>query len=205
MKVNLRKLMQLIMFFAQQDAVKPLGKTKLFKLLYFTDATHVRTVGQSITGVEYLKYPYGPVPMQGAFALKELQKHRLIRYNRIQLPNKQFRWDITALQMPDMTTFTEQEMHTIHQVIKQYGEDTASVLSWRSHQESAWLFAEEWMPLHLAPEKRLVEPNAKNAEAIALLDQWYATPDDKPPGYWDDLLEEIETHRLHFRDEDLEL
>ncbi len=37
------------------------------------------------------------------------------------------------------------------------------------------------------------------------LEQWYATLDDKPPGYWDDLLEEIETHPLHFGDEDLAL
>jgi len=73
MKVNLRKLMQLMVFFAHHEAVKPLGKTKLFKLLYFTDVTHLRMVGQSITGAEYLKYPFGPVPMQGSFALKELR------------------------------------------------------------------------------------------------------------------------------------
>jgi len=205
MKVNLRKLMQLIVFFAHQEAVKPLGKTKLFKLLYFTDVTHLRTVGQSITGAEYLKYPYGPVPMQGAFALKELQKHQLIRHNRVQLPTKRFRWDVTALQMPDMTIFTEQEMHTIHLVIEQYGEDTAAVLSWKSHQESAWLFAEEWMPLQLAPTPHRTKDDGKNMAALELLEQWYATPDDKPPGYWDDLLAEIETHPLHFGDEDLAL
>ncbi|HEY7493604.1 MAG TPA: hypothetical protein VIH59_21150 [Candidatus Tectomicrobia bacterium] len=44
----------------------------------------------------------------------------------------------------------------------------------------------------------------ENAEAIALLEQWYAIPDDKPPGYWDDLLEEIEAHPLHFGNEDFE-
>src|SRR5215510_5956153 len=81
MKVNLRKLMQLIVFFAHHEAVKPLGKTKLFKLLYFTDVTHMRTVGEPITGAEYLKYPNGPVPVQGDFALKELQKHRLSSQN----------------------------------------------------------------------------------------------------------------------------
>ena len=69
MKVNLRKLMQLIMFFVCHETVKPLGRTKLFKLLYFTDVTHLRTVGEVITGAEYLKYPYGPFSMQGDFAL----------------------------------------------------------------------------------------------------------------------------------------
>ena len=112
MKVNLRKLMQLIVFFAHHEAVKPLGKTKLFKLLYFTDVTHLRTVGQPITGAEYLKYPYGPVPMQGNFALKELQKHRLISQKRTQITSKRFMRELTALQMPDMTIFTEQERQT---------------------------------------------------------------------------------------------
>lgn len=41
-------------------------------------------------------------------------------------------------------------------------------------------------------------------DALAVLEQWYATPDDKPPGYWDALLEEIEAHPLHFGDEGLE-
>ena len=125
MAVNLRKFMQLIVFFAHHDAVKPLGKTKLFKLLYFTDATHLETAGQSITGAEYLKYSYGPVPTQGDYALKELQKHRIIRQQRIQITPKRFRRDITALQMSDMTIFTTQERQTIQHVIQQYGEDSA--------------------------------------------------------------------------------
>jgi uncharacterized phage-associated protein len=204
MKVNLRKLMQLIVFFAHHEAVKPLGKTKLFKLLYFTDVTHLRTAGEPITGAEYLKYPFGPVPTQGDFALKELQKHRLIKQTRVQIDDHRFRRDLTALQRPDMTMFTEPEMLTIHYVIQQYGEDTASVLSWQSHQESAWLFAEDWRPLHL-PAKQRTEHDRENMEAIALLEQWYATPDDKPPGYWDDLLGEIESHPLQFGDEDLSL
>jgi len=53
--------------------------------------------------------------------------------------------------------------------------------------------------------KQSTEKDGENVEAIALLEQWYATPDNKPPGYWDDLLEEIEAHPLHFGDEDLEL
>ena len=119
MRVNLRKLMQLIVFFAYEDTIKPLGKTKLFKLLYFTDITHIRTVGEPITGAEYLKYPYGPVPMQGNYVLKELRKYRLIRQEGRR---------ITALQMPNMTIFTEQEIRTLHTVLEEYGKDTASVL-----------------------------------------------------------------------------
>jgi len=205
MRVNLRKLRQLIIFFAHHDAVKPLGKTKLFKLLYFADVTNLRTVGESITGAKYLKYPYGPVPMQGNFVLKELQLHRLIRQKRIRLPNREFMREFTARQAPDMAIFTEQERETIHYVIQEYGRDTASVLSWKSHQEPAWLFAKERMSLQLTPAQQPENPAEKNAVAIALLDEWYATPDDRPHGYWDELIKDIEANRLHFRDEDIQL
>ena len=205
MKVNLRKLMQLIMFFVCHETVKPLVRTKLFKLLYFTDVTHLRTVGEVITGAEYLKYPYGPFSMQGDFALKELKKHGLIRQERVQITDKHSVRALIALQIPDMTMFTEPEMLTIYHVIQQYGEDTASVLSWKSHQESAWLFAEDWRPLQLTPGKQNKEKDRENVDSLALLEQWYATPDDKPSGYWDGLLEEIETQPLHFGDENLEL
>ena len=61
MRVDLRKLMQLIIFFVHHETVKPRGRTKLFKLLYFTDVTHLQTVGELLTGAEYRKYPYGPL------------------------------------------------------------------------------------------------------------------------------------------------
>jgi hypothetical protein len=162
--------------------------------------THLQTAGQLITDAQYLKYPYGPVPVQGDFALKELRKRHFIRIQR----NKQSAWEITALQRPDMTIFTAQEMQTIHYVIQQYGDDTAAILSWRSHQESAWLFAEDWRPLQLLPDKLSSESENKNAAAIAWVEQWYATPDDQPPGYWDKFEELLKAHPIDFGDEDLE-
>jgi uncharacterized phage-associated protein len=204
MKVNLRKLRQLIIFFAHHEAVKPLGKVKLFKLLYFTDVTHIRTTGVPITGEEYLKFELGPVPTHGDFVLKDLQLRRLISQKRLSLRNSRFMRVFTALREPDMAIFTDQEIETIFHVIQEYGKSTASVLSWRSHQEYAWLFAKERRPLRLVPEQQPEDPVQKNAAAIALLDEWYATPDDRPPGYWDELIKDIEINRLRFRDEDIE-
>lgn len=205
MAVNLRKFMQLIVFFANHETVKPLGKTKLFKLLYFTDVTHLRTAGKMITGAQYLKGSHGPVPVQGDFALKELQKHRLIRIQRVQRTDGLFMREIAGLQMPDMKIFTTQEMETIHIVVQQYGDDTASALSWKSHQEDAWLDAADWRPLQLSSDKPSTESQSKNAAAIAWVEQWYATPDDQPPGYWDEFEELLKAHPIDFGDKDLAL
>jgi uncharacterized phage-associated protein len=205
MSVNIRKLRQLIIFFASHEMVKPLGRTKLFKLLYFTDVTHLQTIGELLTGAEYLKYPYGPFSLQGDFALKELKKHGLIKQERVQITDKDSMLALTTLQIPDMTIFTESEMVTIDYVIEQYGKDTASALSWKSHQEDAWLFAKEWMPLQLCLDKPNTESKNKNAAAIAWVEQWYATPDDQPPHYWDELEELLKTSPITFGDEDLDL
>jgi transcriptional regulator with XRE-family HTH domain len=41
-----------------------------------------------------------------------------------------------------------------------------------------------------------------NTAALALLAQWYATPEDTPPAYWDELEAAIEAHPIQFGDED---
>lgn len=41
---------------------KNVGRTKLFKLLYFWDFIHFKRYGTSITGFDYYSFPFGPVP-----------------------------------------------------------------------------------------------------------------------------------------------
>ncbi len=94
MKVNLRKLMQLIVFFTHHDAIRPLGKPYSSSCYILRMSPICVLVGESITGATYLKYPHGPVPMQGDFVLKELQRHRLIKQQRVQITTKQLRWDL---------------------------------------------------------------------------------------------------------------
>ena len=40
------------------------GRTKLFKLLYFWDFMHFKKYGMNVTGYEYYTYPFGPVPKE---------------------------------------------------------------------------------------------------------------------------------------------
>ena len=44
----------------------------------------------------------------------------------------------------------------------------------------------------------LVEHENKNAAAIAWVEQWYATPDDQLPGYWDAFEELLKAHPIDF-------
>ena len=55
------KLIQAINYFARNT--RKLGKTKLFKLLYFLDFEHFKVTGRSVTGLSYNAWPKGPVPV----------------------------------------------------------------------------------------------------------------------------------------------
>ncbi|EQD73859.1 hypothetical protein B1A_04740, partial [mine drainage metagenome] len=55
------KLINAIIFFAIHTRF--LGKTKLFKLLYFLDFEHHKETGRSVTGMDYFAWKMGPVPV----------------------------------------------------------------------------------------------------------------------------------------------
>jgi uncharacterized phage-associated protein len=56
------KLCQAVVFFAKNT--NKLGKTKLFKLLFFLDFEHFKLTGRSVTGSRYDAWPKGPVPKE---------------------------------------------------------------------------------------------------------------------------------------------
>ena len=65
------KLINAIIYFAQHTQY--LGKIKLFKLLYLLDFEHFRQTGQSVTGLTYSAWKYGPVPVALAQEWDELE------------------------------------------------------------------------------------------------------------------------------------
>ena len=50
----------MILFFAKDTVLK----TKLLKEMFYTDFLYYKETCNSITGLEYAKLPYGPVPDQ---------------------------------------------------------------------------------------------------------------------------------------------
>jgi uncharacterized phage-associated protein len=58
--------------------VDTLGKTKLHKALYYSDMLAFADRGEPVTGVEYVKQPFGPTARYLNWALKELEQRSLI-------------------------------------------------------------------------------------------------------------------------------
>ena len=147
------------------------GATKLNKVLFFADFTHVRRCGQPITGAEYQKLPYGPAPRRlmpirkalvasGDAALVEEQflgraQHRLV-------PNRR----------ADLGHFSDDELATIDSVLEDLAGLTGTQVSDLSHEEAAWRHTDfdATIPYELAlvPKEQVVTPTVRRlAEEVA--------------------------------------
>lgn len=140
MAFDLDKLKEAMLYIASHPNVSDLGLTKLYKLVYFVEARHLREHAEAITGSDFIKYQHGPVPSRGEKAIKQLRKAGAIHAEREEFAG----YDMTAispLRKPDPRVLSESERATLDSVCAQLGSKTASQLSDLSHDEPAWIAA----------------------------------------------------------------
>jgi len=140
MALDQKKLKNMILYFANSPYVCNLGPTKLYKMLYFTDAASLRKLGRSMSGSEYVKYEHGPVPSRGEKVVKNLSKEKAILIN--QEDHYGMRLDaISATAEPDLSIFEKSELEILQQIAQTKGTASARALSDESHLEPAWFYA----------------------------------------------------------------
>jgi len=134
------KLDNLILYIASSPRVKDLGKTKLYKLIYFCDVRNLREHGETITSSDFIKYKHGPVPSRAEKRLKALKRDDKIS---VELKTKGGHklHEVKALVSPDCTVFSDEELENIKFVCADLGKKTAVSLSSLSHEEPSWVFA----------------------------------------------------------------
>ncbi|MBW1615434.1 MAG: SocA family protein [Deltaproteobacteria bacterium] len=105
------KLINAIIFFTKK--IKSCGITKLLKLLYYLDFWHFRETGESVTGLDYYAWDYGPTLHNElsnqmrpdlAKAVKIVTKNQL---NHI-VPNKNF----------DLKYFSKREKKLLNKAVE---------------------------------------------------------------------------------------
>lgn len=75
-RMHSRKFEELIVHLGSHPGVSNLGQTKLWKLIYFVDAKALRELGSPVTGSEFIKYEYGPVPSRGEKHLRQMNRRK---------------------------------------------------------------------------------------------------------------------------------
>ena len=164
-----RKLTELIVHVADRLASdRAGGSTKLNKVLFFADFTHVRRRGKPITGAEYQHLPHGPAPRR----LLPLRT-RLIESGDAELVEEEFlgrpQHRLVIHRRADLSVFSDEEIETIEGVLDDLDGLTGTQVSALSHEEASWRHTSEGetipYALALIPKEQLVTPTARRLGA----------------------------------------
>lgn len=135
-QVSLTKVINYILYFAEN--VPQLWKTKLNKLLFYTDFSFFKEYIMSLTGLKYLKFQYGPVPKEYEGIVWYLEKLGFIQA----IPTETYNYPgeiIIPLCQHDPDVFSDEEYQILEKVKNKYGNYNSKDISEVSHQEKGWL------------------------------------------------------------------
>ncbi|MBO8128237.1 MAG: DUF4065 domain-containing protein [Peptococcaceae bacterium] len=135
----IEKLGGMVVFFAQN--IPSLFKTKLLKLLWYSDFLHFKRHGCSISGLQYVHHRWGPVPRNYTQLLGQLEGDGVIRIEPTLLGEYEgeliipLRYDVAKI-------LTGEEQNTINTVLGYFKSWSAKKLSDYSHKEKAYVATE---------------------------------------------------------------
>jgi uncharacterized phage-associated protein len=114
------------------------GKTVLFKLLYFSDFDFYELYEEKMTGEEYKRLPYGPGPEHFSLAISKLVQEEKISSKTVEFgkDTRQFRYD--SLDNPDIDLLSKEELNIIDNVINRCSHMNANKISDYSHEDLPW-------------------------------------------------------------------
>lgn len=157
------KLDELILYISERCAGDTLfGKTKLNKLLFYADyLAHLR-LGRAITGEEYVKQPFGPVPCHLEKRLKSMGGKDLEVVERTFHGRSQHR--VVPKRAARLELFSASEISLVDEVLDQFADFSGSDVSDLSHRFLGWRVAAigERIPLNVA----LCSPGAATQEKV---------------------------------------
>lgn len=137
-----RKFTELLLYVAGRLAGdRAGGATKLNKVIFFTEFTHVRRYGSAISGCEFQKLEHGPAPRQ----LVPVRR-RLVASGDAEVVTDDFlgreQHRLVPRREADLSVFSDDERQTIDDVLAQLGGLTGTQVSELSHEEPGWTLTE---------------------------------------------------------------
>lgn len=133
---DLQKFINTVLFFSGNMAA--LWKTKLNKLLFYSDFKYFKEYTISLTGGKYIKLDYGPVPKNYDGLLSILETLGLININPTQIGSYSG-FIIQALADYDPDAFSKEELCVLEEVKDKLCRCTSGEISDISHKEKGWI------------------------------------------------------------------
>ena len=138
MDFNKEKFKSLLHYIIHACGMKNnVGKTVLYKLLYFSDFNFFELYEESLTNESYRKLPRGPAPIHFDIAVNELINEGKIDVTTKNIPLGRVMYNYSSLKEPNMT-FNEKELLVIDEVIDDLSHMNANQISEYSHGDMPW-------------------------------------------------------------------
>jgi DNA-binding transcriptional regulator YiaG len=135
---NLAKFAEMVVYFTEK--LEPF-KTKINKLLFYTDFTMYRNTGYSISGAQYRAIPMGPVPNNFQSIFEYLANNDDIDIYYTTFPDgntgEQFKPNCKRQFNPDI--FSDVELKVLDEIIERFRKTSTKEIIEISHKEKAWL------------------------------------------------------------------
>ncbi|WP_058300633.1 type II toxin-antitoxin system antitoxin SocA domain-containing protein [Gorillibacterium timonense] len=140
-KFDPQKLVNMLLYFAQNGVLK----TKLMKLLWYSDFLHFKVADVSISGTPYQNQKFGPVPLKHASLLEEMVDRNVLNINVDEMngySSEEYRAMIQLEQGQLLEVFDPREIRCMNRIMEVFKERGSVELSKISHREDAWLKTE---------------------------------------------------------------
>jgi uncharacterized phage-associated protein/DNA-binding transcriptional regulator YiaG len=135
-KPDFARIANIISYFSSRIE---LYKTKLNKLLFYSDFGNFSRTGFSMTGITYRAIKLGPVPAEYNLLYDKLGEDEFVTINQIPFENGNYGETIVGLQDFDETLFNSEEIEILDTVLKKFGGLRTTDVVELSHQEIAWI------------------------------------------------------------------
>ena len=132
---SLEKIGMMTKFFAQK--LNPF-KTKMNKLLFYSDFLHYKKTGFSISGLTYMAITHGPVPKNYGSIYDRLYEAGYVDIEEVEIDDYGGEKFINHGHEPDMGIFSESERMAIEEVYRWLGSLKTMAIVNISHDELAW-------------------------------------------------------------------
>jgi DNA-binding transcriptional regulator YiaG/uncharacterized phage-associated protein len=135
---NLNKFIELIVFFTEK--MQPF-KTKMNKLLFYTDFTHYRKTGFGVTGACYKAIQMGPVPknFDSIFEYAATEDYVDIIYSEFKNDTIGEQFTMSEIHSFDKSLFSESELLIMDFVCEKFRSMQTKEIINISHEERGWL------------------------------------------------------------------
>lgn len=118
----------------ETGSLENVGKTVLFKIIYFIDFNFYEMFEEKLTGESYRKIRYGPAPVHFNEIIKELKEDKQVREFKKDY-NGHAQQKYVSIVEPDISLLNAKELEFINKNTSVYSNFNATQISEYSHQD----------------------------------------------------------------------